>query len=130
MSTISWCHKWFGDAATPYALEVFPGTWPYTFAASPTKLDKPVRSKVEEIMTNHQLVAGVLYDLKPFGFLGENNQPDGFDVDILREFAKRWLGDANAVVFVPVTAADRIQKLAAGEVDIVAASMTHKRENG
>lgn len=121
-------HKWFGDAATPYAVEIFPGTWPYTFAQSPVTLDKPVRSKVEQIMTNHQLVAGVLYDLKPFGFLAANNQPDGFDVDIIREFAKRWLGDANAVVFVPVTAANRIQKLAAGEIDIIAASMTHKRE--
>lgn len=121
-------HTWFGDAATPYAVEIFPGTWPYTFAKSPITLDKPVRSKVEQILSNHQLVAGVLYDLKPFGFLGANNQPDGFDVDIMREFAKRWLGDANAVVFVPVTASDRIQKLAAGEVDIVAASMTHKRE--
>lgn len=121
-------HKWFGDAATPYAVEVFPGTWPYTFAQSPTTLDKPVRSKVEQILANHQLVAGVLYDLKPFGFLAANNQPDGFDVDIMREFGRRWLGDANAVVFVPVTAANRIQKLAAGEIDIIAASMTHKRE--
>ncbi len=121
-------HKWFGAAAAPYAIELFPGTWRYTFADSPTTLDKPVRSKVEQILTKRQLVAGVLYDLKPFGFLGANNQPEGFDIDIMREFAKRWLGDANAVVFVPVTAADRIQKLAAGEVDIVAASMTHKRE--
>ncbi len=121
-------HKWFGATAVPYALEIFPGTWRYTFADSPTTLDKPVRSKLEQIIAKRQLVAGVLYDLKPFGFLDASNQPAGFDVAILREFAKRWLGDANAVVFVPVTAADRIQKLAAGEVDIVAASMTHKRE--
>ncbi|MDQ3249009.1 MAG: transporter substrate-binding domain-containing protein, partial [Chloroflexota bacterium] len=120
--------QWFGTAMPPYAIEIFPGTWPYTFAASPITLDQPVRSKVEEILSNRQLIAGVLYDLKPFGFLNADNQPDGFDIDILREFARRWLGDANAVVFVPVTAADRIQKLAAGEVDIVAASMTHKRE--
>ncbi|MCX6046239.1 MAG: transporter substrate-binding domain-containing protein, partial [Chloroflexi bacterium] len=120
--------QWFGATAAPYAIEILPGAWRYSFADSPTTLDKPVRSKVEQILTNRQLVAGVLYDLKPFGFLGADNQPEGFDVDIMREFAKRWLGDANAVVFVPVTAADRIQKLAAGEVDIVAASMTHKRE--
>jgi len=120
--------QWFGNAALPYAVEILPGTWPYTFADSPVTLDKPVRSKVEDILTNRQIVAGVLFDLKPFGFLDTNNQPDGFDIDILREFGRRWLGDTNAVVFVPVTAADRVQKLAAGEVDIIAASMTHKRE--
>jgi polar amino acid transport system substrate-binding protein len=38
------------------------------------------------------------------------------------------LGDENAVELVQVTSSNRIQKLAAGEVDLVAASMTHKKE--
>lgn len=121
-------HKWFGAAATPYSIEIFPGFWPYTFAQSPVTLDKPVRSKVDEILAKRKFVAGVFFDFKPFGFLEQDNQPAGFDVDILREFAKRWLGDVNAVEFVPVTSANRFPMLAAGEVDILASAMPHHRE--
>jgi ABC-type amino acid transport substrate-binding protein len=121
-------HKWFGEESTPYDVEIQPGEWPYTFADSPVALDRPVQSKVDEIMAKGKFVAGVKFDFKPFGFIDENNQLDGFDIDIMREFAKRWLGDADAVDFVQVTSANRIDKLVANEVDIVAASMTHKRE--
>ena len=120
--------KWFGDAISPYDIEILPGTWPYTFEQSPTTLDRPVRSKVDEIQLQGKFVAGVKFDFQPFGFLDENNQLAGFEIDLMREFAKRWLGDANAVEFVQVTSANRIDMLVANSVDIVAASMTHKRE--
>jgi len=119
---------WFGEEATPHEIELLPGAWPYTFAESPTTLDKPVRSKVEEIRAAGQIIAGVQFDSQPFGYLDETDELVGFDIDLLREFAKRWLGDANAVEFVPVTAANRIDMLAADEVDIIAAAMTHQRQ--
>ncbi|MBX3012145.1 MAG: transporter substrate-binding domain-containing protein [Caldilineaceae bacterium] len=121
-------HKWFGADATPYALEISPGTWPYRFQESPTTLDLPVRSKVEEIQTRRKMLAGVLYDYQPFGFLENNTQVNGFDIDLVREFATRWLGDAAAVEFVPVTFADSAQKLAAGEIDLVAAALPQRQE--
>ena len=105
-----------------------PGAWPHTFDDSPTTLDSPVQSKVAEIQRDRGFVAGVKYDFKPFGFLNDDGELVGFDIDIMREFARRWHGDENAVEFVPVTSANRIDKLVAGEVDIVAASMTHKQE--
>ncbi len=46
----------------------------------------------------------------------------------MREFAKRWLGDANAVELVPVTTDSAIQQLAAGAIDLVAAALIHKRD--
>ena len=118
----------FGNKIAPYNIEVLPGTWPYSFAQSPTTLDKPVRSKVDDIQLKGKLVAGVKFDFQPFGFLDANNQLAGFEIDLMREFAKRWLGDANAVEFVQVTSANRIDMLVADAIDIVAASMTHKRE--
>lgn len=118
-------HKWFGAEATPYAVEMIPGQWPYQFSDSPTNLDLPVRSKVEQIQDRGNMVVGVLYDYQPFGFLDANAQPNGFDVDLARELATRWLGDVNAVEFVPVTFADGPQKLAAGEVDLIAAALPH-----
>ena len=120
--------KWFGTDVSPYAINVLPGIWPYTLADSPTTLDKPVRSKVEEIQARGKLIAGTPFDLKPFGFLDADSQISGFDVDVMREFAKRWLGDANSIEFVPVTAANRIDVLVAGQIDIVAAAMTHRRD--
>jgi ABC-type amino acid transport substrate-binding protein len=120
--------KWFGTEANPYNIELMPGEWLYTFADSPTELDKPIQSKVEMILTQGGFTAGVKFDFAPFGSLDEGGELLGFDVDIMKEFAKRWLGDEEAVEFVQVTSSDRIPKLAADEVDIVAASMTHKRE--
>ncbi len=120
--------KWFGDEAIPYEIEILPGEWPYTFATSPIDRVRPIQSKIDQILAEGKLVAGVKYDFEPFGFLNENDEVVGFDVDIMREFSRRWLGDANAVELVQVTSSNRIQKLAAGEVDILAASMTHKKE--
>jgi len=114
-------HQWFGAAATPFALELTPGRWSYTFADSPATIDAPVRSKVEEIQQRGQLVAGVMTDQRPFGFNDDTGQPTGFDVALLQEFAKRWLGDAAAINYVPITLTDAARKLATGEVDLVAA---------
>lgn len=120
--------KWFGKQATPYPIELLPGQWPYTFATSPTTLDQPIQSTIDRIISQNRFVAGVKHDVPPFGFFNEQSQLVGFDVDLIREFAKRWLGDENAVEFVQVTSSNRIPKLIAGEVDILAASMTHNQE--
>ena len=120
--------KWFGAETTPFALERLSGQWSYTFATSPTTIDTPVRSKVEQLQQRGQLVVGVAFDLRPFGFVDGGTEPVGFDVAIAREFAKRWLGDSGAIQFIPTTVADAGQKLAAGEVDLVAAALPHVQD--
>jgi len=121
--------KWFGTETAPYDLEIFLGSWPYTFANSPATLDAAGRSKVEEIQQRGRLVAGVPFDLYPFGLVapnaGEGTAPVGFDVEIIQELAKRWLGDPQAIDFVAVTSTDAPQKLASGAVDLVAAALPH-----
>lgn len=121
-------HKWFGEDALPYPVELLPGEWSYTFADSPVELDKTVTSVVDQLRSEGRFKAGVKFDFAPFGFLNKEGELVGFDVDIMKEFAKRWLGDANAVTLLQVTSANRIPKLEAREVDIVAASMTHRQE--
>jgi polar amino acid transport system substrate-binding protein len=120
--------KWFGPQSIPYEIEILPGEWPYTLDTSPVTSEQPSQSKIDQILARGKLIAGVKHDFEPFGYLDENNRVVGFDIDIVREFARRWLGDENAVELVQVTSSNRIQKLAAGEVDLVAASMTHKKE--
>ncbi len=119
--------KWFPDAH-PYPIEILPGQWPYTFATSPTLLDKPAQTRLALIQTRGKLLAGVKYDFPPFGSVDAQGKVQGFDVDIAHEFAKRWLGNADAVELVPVLSDTRIPFLSSGAVDLVLASMTHTQQ--
>lgn len=71
-----------------------------------------------------KIIAGVKYDSKPFGYIDQDRKLKGFDVDMLREIAKRLLGNEDAIEFRQVTSSNRIFSLTAGEVDLVAATMT------
>jgi polar amino acid transport system substrate-binding protein len=80
---------------------------------------------VAKIKARGKLLAGVKYDTPPFGFLDDKNQPAGFDIDLVRKIGEH-LGVP--VELVKVTSPTRIPLLVSGNVDLVAASMTHTRE--
>jgi polar amino acid transport system substrate-binding protein len=54
------------------------------------------------MLANGDLIVAVAKNFPPFGYKDENGDDEGFDIDIAREFAYRWLGDKNAVEFNPV----------------------------
>lgn len=114
--------KWFPEQTVP-RLEQLPGQWPYTFATSPSDLTLPATSRLRQMQTRGKLLVGVAYDFAPFGFLGDDSQPRGFDIDLSHELARRWLGDAEALELVRVTPATAIPLLMAGQVDLVAAAL-------
>ena len=66
---------------------------------------------------------GVKADSPPFG-VARNGLYFGFDIEIAEAVARRM---GVQPVFVPVTSAERIPRIAAGEVDMVVASMTQTR---
>jgi len=74
------------------------------------------------------LIVGVRYDLQPFGYITDEGEVAGFDVDLGRELARRWLGDAEAVQFRQVRSDTAIEHLLAGDVDIVIAALTHTQD--
>ena len=78
--------------------------------------------KLEILKDKQFLLAGVKYDYQPFGFVNEKGRVDGFDIDLIKYIATKLDLD---VKFKQVTSANRIKLLKAGEVDILAASMTH-----
>ena len=119
--------RWFPDDE-PYDVRIMPGKWPYDLASSPATFEPPATSRMDKILRRGKLLAGVKYDFAPFGFVDENGAVVGFDVDIARAFADRWLGDPNAVDLVRVTSDTRIPVLASGQIDLAIASMTHKQE--
>jgi len=74
------------------------------------------------------LLVGVRYDLQPFGYVTEEGEVAGFDVDLGRELARRWLGNAQAVQFRQVRSDTGIEHLQAGDVDLVIAALTHTQD--
>jgi putative glutamine transport system substrate-binding protein len=78
---------------------------------------------VDAILVRGRLVAVVEDDFAPFSFEDDGRRV-GFDVDMMREFARRWLGDGEAVSFVPVTSDQRIATLQEGGADLIAAALT------
>ncbi len=90
-------------------------------AACRKKADVDLLDKIEQ---KGKIKAGVKYDSKPFGYMDADQKLKGFDVDLVKEIAKRLLGDENAVEFQQVTSSNRIFALNSGTVDLVAATMT------
>jgi general L-amino acid transport system substrate-binding protein len=71
------------------------------------------------------LVCGVNGGLAGFGFVDPEGRASGFDVDFCRVIAAAVLGDAEAVEFRPVAAADRFTAIAAGEIDVLVRNTTY-----
>ncbi len=71
------------------------------------------------------LVVGVRYDLRPFGYVTDEGEVAGFGVDVGHELARRWLGDETAVQFRQVRSDTAIERLQAGDVDLVVAALAH-----
>jgi len=86
--------------------------------------NQPQLDKLEQIKQRGKLIVGVKFDSKPFGFVDENNQVQGFDIDVAKEIARNLLGDSNAIEFKQVTSSNRIFMLTSDAVDIVIATMT------
>ena len=80
--------------------------------------------RLQEIRDRGQLVVGVKEDYAPFGFRDAEGALVGYDVDVARGFAEAIGVD---VQLVPVTSANRMQKVQRGEIDIVAATMGDTR---
>lgn len=78
--------------------------------------------KLLEVKDSGVLKVGVKYDFKPFGFI-QDGELVGFDIDLVKYIANDMGVD---IEFSQVTSKNRIDKLVDEEVDLVAASMTHK----
>ncbi len=104
-------------------------TSPPTPTPTPTPTPLPLGASVPaRIRARGYLIVGIRYDLPPFGYVTEEGELSGFDVELARELARRWLGDASAVRFRQVrtdTAADHIL---AGDVDLTLTALAHTQE--
>ena len=96
-----------------------------TLATGLTAAAQAPPGSIAKIKERGKLLAGVKLDTPPFGFLDDKNEPAGFDIDLVRKIGERI---GVPVELVKVTSPTRIPLLVSGNVDLVAASMTHTRE--
>ncbi len=84
-------------------------------AAAPAAADR-----LDEIRARGHVVVGVKGDYHPFGVRDDAGRLVGYDVDVARGLAEAVGVPAR---LVPVTTANRLQKLARGDVDVVVATL-------
>ena len=89
-------------------------------ALSPLSAKSTART-VEQIKKSKTIKIAVFSDKKPFGYVDENGEYQGYDV----YFGNRIAKDLGVKVkYIPVEAASRVEVLATGKVDLVLANFT------
>jgi polar amino acid transport system substrate-binding protein len=73
------------------------------------------------------LRVGVRYDDAPFGIVTDRGDLEGFDIDLAREIAWRWLGDREAVDFVQVTDSVMEERIQNDLVDLIIGALPRNR---
>ena len=79
---------------------------------------------IDEIKKSGKIKIGVFSDKNPFGYVDENGKVQGYDVYFAKRIAKDLLGSEDAVYFVYVEAASRVEYLKSAKVDITLANFT------
>lgn len=79
---------------------------------------------LEQIKKDGKIKIGVFSDKNPFGYVDSNGEVQGYDVYFAKRIAKDLLGSEDAVEFVFVEAANRVEYLQSAKVDIILANFT------
>ncbi|MGH2445944.1 MAG: amino acid ABC transporter substrate-binding protein [Candidatus Limnocylindria bacterium] len=93
-------------------------------SAEPTSAGVPGESRLATVQDRGSLICGVNDGLPGFGFVDENGENTGFDVDFCRAIAAAVLGDPEAVEFRAVSADGRSTALQSGEIDVLIRNTT------
>jgi len=100
--------------------------------AAPTAYKPKSSPTLAAVKARGWVSCGVNHGLAGFAFADDRGAWRGFDVDICRAVAAATLGDATAVRFTSVSAADRFDALRGGKIDILSrnTSWTMARDTG
>lgn len=83
---------------------------------------------LDQVKARGHLTCGVNPGLQGFAAKAEDGSWAGFDVDFCRAVAAAVLGDASKVEFMPLDTQSRFERLAGGEIDILARNTTWTME--
>lgn len=84
--------------------------------------------QLADVKARGKLIVGVKNDYPPFGYIAGDGKLVGFEVDLARFIANELLGSPDRVEFVPVVAANRMQFLEAGRIDLILATLGQTAE--
>ncbi len=93
----------------------------FTLGILPAALADAQARTLDEIKASGKLVIGVFSDKKPFGYVDENGEYQGYDVYLARRLAKD-LGVE--LTLEPVDAPNRVAYLESAKVDVILANFT------
>ena len=96
--------------------------------AAPTAASNAGGDSLARIKAAGVIRIGVFGDKPPFGYLDANGKNQGFDVEIARNMAQDLLGSPDKVEFVLTEAANRVEYIKSGKVDVLLANFTQTPE--
>ncbi|PMR76531.1 transporter substrate-binding domain-containing protein [Billgrantia endophytica] len=76
-----------------------------------------------DIRERDVLSVGIKNDYPPYGYLDENNEIVGFEIELVRYIANELLGSPDKVELIPVVASNRIELLNSGRIDLIMATL-------
>lgn len=76
-----------------------------------------------DIQERDVLSVGIKNDYPPYGYLDENNEIVGFEIELVRYIANELLGSPDKVELIPVVASNRIELLNSGRIDLIMATL-------
>ncbi len=117
--------QWLSGA--PPALPDWPGT------RTPPPLDATPRERttlatLDQLRQRGLVRVGYFPDRWPYSADRGDGVQTGFEVRLLELMAERWLGDRQAITYVPVAEGTAIQQLQSGEVDLLLGGWVHTEE--
>jgi ABC-type amino acid transport substrate-binding protein len=116
--------RWFGPELPP-SVERWPGDEVPSLADAPVVADVP--DTIAAIQSRGRLLVAMVSDRDPFAYIDGTGAPVGYEVGLVRQMAKRWLGDSGAVDFIPASVEEGQAMVRAGEVDLFVGGLAHTR---
>ena len=80
--------------------------------------------RLQAVRARGNLICASRNDVPGYGFLDENGNNAGFDIDLCRAVAAAVLGDPNAIEIRLISAAERGPTIQSGEVDLLVRTVT------
>jgi glutamate/aspartate transport system substrate-binding protein len=89
----------------------------------------PLAGTLKKVKTTGTMALGYRESSLPFSYLNRRQQPIGYSIDLCREVVEDTATELDGIeiriVLVPVTPADRFEKLKSGEIDLECGSTTN-----
>lgn len=118
--------RWLPGVSPPN-ITILPGS-----AVTPAPTETPQQLSPLDVLARIRgrgtLALGYFADRWPYSSTRADGVPTGFEVRLVERIAERWLGNRQAITFVPVTEADAFTRLAQGEVDMLIGNWLPSRE--